>query len=286
MALTADRIVTLACQIAKCPGFTTQAQEFLNLVLEDLAQNYDFPSAAYTFHNFAVGPNSGTGTGTPTGQWYNLELPASSVLVQNNATYLRTHAVFYSVSGSIFYLNQLPLDKYDQLFQGQGISNYPYWYVVDPTGSPYLATIQMAFYPPPNLSLSLTIRNQYQPNAITTAQFAAGNVVPWFPNQNILITATAYRLMQITGDQRLPQYHAMLYGDPKHPGDNGMIGKYLLMVGDKENYAVQVKLDPLLFRSVTNLKPTKTTGFAWVTGFLTAGLALYGLLTQGVPLFT
>lgn len=261
MPLTADRIVTLACQIAKCPGFVTQAQDFLNRVLEDLAQNYDFPSAAYTFQGFNISPNGGTGTGTPTGQWYNLALPASSVLVKNNATYLRTHAVFYSVSGSIFYLNQLPLEKYDQLFQGQGVSNYPYWYVVDATGSPNLATIQIAFYPPPNLSLSLTIRNQYQPNDITAAQFAAGATVPWFPNQNILITYTAYKLMQLTGDDRLPQYNALLYGDPKHPGDNGMIGKYLMMVGDKENYAIQVKKDPLLFRSVNALKPTKTTGF-------------------------
>lgn len=119
----------------------------------------------------------------------------------------------------------------------------------------------MAFYPPPNLSLSLTIRNQYQPNDITSAQFTAGATVPWFPNQNILITYLAYKLMQLTGDDRLGQYYAMLYGDPKHPGDNGMIGKYLNMVGDKENYATQVKRDPLLFRSLVDLKPTKTTGF-------------------------
>ena len=261
MPLTADRIVTLACQIAKCPGFVSQAQDFLNRALEDLAQNYDFPSAAYTFNAFSISPNGGTGTGTPAGQWYDIALPASSVLVQNNASYLRTHSVSYTVSGSVFWLNQLPLDKYDQLFQGMGISNYPYWYVVDASGTPNLATVQMAFYPPPNLSLSLKIRNQYQPNDITTAQFTAGTTVPWFPNQNVLITYTAYKLMQITGDDRLPQYYAMLYGDPKHPGDNGMIGKYLNMVGDKENYAVQVKKDPLLFRSIVDLRPTKTTGF-------------------------
>lgn len=261
MALTCDEIVDTARQIAKCPGFVTQSYRALNLAQQDLAQNYDFPSAAYTFSGFSVSPNGGTGAGKPTGQWYNLALPASSVLVQSGATYLRTHAVFYSVSGSIFYLDQLPLDKYDRLFQGQGISNYPYWYVVDATGSPQLATIQMAFYPPPNLSLSLTIRNQYQPNDLTTAQFTGGVTVPWFPNQNILIDYTAYNLMRITGDQRLGDYHAKLFGDPKHPGDNGAIGKYLMMVGDKENFATTVKLDPLRFRSLADLKPTKTTGF-------------------------
>lgn len=283
MAMTADQIVTLACQIAKCPAFTTQGQYLFNRVLEDLAQNYDFPSAAYTFNAFPISPNSGTGTGTPTGQWYNLALPASSVLVQNNAVYLRTKSVSYSVSGSIFWLDQLPLDKYDRLFQGTGISNYPYYYVVDASGTPNLSSIQMAFYPPPNLSLSLKIRNQYQPNDITTAQFTAGATVPWFPNQQILITDTAYRLMQVTGDERMPQYYAMLHGDPKHPGDNGMIGKYLQLVGDKENYAMQVRLDPLLFRNRTDLKPTKTTGFAFIPFLL---MACHGVLGHLMNLLT
>lgn len=258
MPLTADRIVTLACQIAKAPNFIAQARDFLNRVQEDLAQNYDFNAAAYTYQNFVISPSGGTGTGTPLGQWYNLALPASSVLVQNAAVYLRTKAVFYSVNGSIFYLNQLPEDKYDQLFQGQGVSNYPYWYCADTSGSPNLGTVQMAFYPPPNLSLSLTIRNQYQPNDITTAQFDAGVTIPWFPNQNILITALAERLMQITGDTRQTQFHQNLYG---MPGEDGMIGKYLKMEGDKENYAITVKRDPLLFRSPTGLAPTKWTGF-------------------------
>lgn len=258
MPLTADRIVTLATQIAKCHGFVTQGQDCLNLALEELAQNYDFPSAAYTFHGFTISPSGGTGTGTPTGQWYDLELPASAVLVQNEAVYLRTKAVFYSVSGSIFYLDALPLDKYDRLFQGQGVSNYPYWYCVDTSGSPNLATVQMAFYPPPNLSLSLTIRNQYQPNNITTAQYALGTVVPWFPNQTILIDMTARNLMRITGDTRLGEFDTKLYGAP---GMDGALGKYLKMCGDKEGYAIQVKRDPLLFRSLVDLKPTKTTGF-------------------------
>ena len=258
MPQTADQIVSLAQQIAKAPGYTTQAQQFLNRFQENLAQNFDFPSAAYTFQAYTISPNGGTGSGTPTGQWYDLALPSSAVLVQNQAKYLRTKAVFYSVSGSIFYLDQLPLNKYDRLFQGQGISNYPYWYVVDTTGSPNLATVQMAFYPPPNLSLSLTIRNQYQPNDITAAQFSAGTHVPWFPNQDILIQGVAEMLMRITGDQRQPQFYAQLYG---LPGQDGMINKYLKMMDDKENYAMQVRRDPLLFRSLVDLKPTKTTGF-------------------------
>ncbi len=258
MPLSADRIVTLACQIAKSNNFVSQGQDFLNRFQENLAQNYDFPAAAYTFNSFTISPNGGTSTQIPLGQWYTLELPASSTLVQNNAKYLRTKGVMYQVSGSVFYLDQLPLDKYDRLFQGQGISNYPYWYVVDSTGSPNLATVQMAFYPPPNLSLSLKIRNQYQPNDITTAQFSSGTHIPWFPNQDILIHGVAEMLMRLTGDVRQEKFYNQLYG---LPGKDGMIGKYMKMMDDKENYATQVKRDPLLFRSLVDLRPTKTTGF-------------------------
>ena len=53
----------------------------------------------------------------------------------------------------------------------------------------------MAFYPPPNLSLSLTIRNQYQPNDITTAQFALGTVVP--PQ----VTSTARKPLSIAFEE-------------------------------------------------------------------------------------
>jgi len=258
MPLTADRIVQLACQIAKAPNFTSQAQDFLNRMQENLAQFYDFKAAAYTFNNFPISPNGGDTTQKPLGQWYTLQLPASSTLIQNQAKYLRTKGVMYSVQGTIFYLSQLPLDKYDQLFQGQGVSNYPYYYVVDATGSPNLATVQIAFYPPPNISLDLKIRNQYQPNDITTAQFSAGTHVPWFPNQDILITGVAEQIMRLTGDVRQPQFYAQLYGTP---GQDGQIGKYLRMEDDKENYAMQVKRDPLIFRSNTNLQPTKWTGF-------------------------
>lgn len=258
MPLTADRIVTLACQIAKCPNFTSQGRDFLNRFQENLAQFYDFPSAAYTFNSFTISPNGGTSTQVPLGQWYELELPASATLAQNEAKYLRTKGVMYQVSGSIFYLDQLPLEKYDRLFQGQGISNYPYWYVVDSTGSPNLSTVQIAFYPPPNLSLTLKIRNQYQPNDITAAEFDAGATVPWFPNQDILVTGVAEQLMRLTGDVRQKMFYEQLYGVP---GMDGQIGKYLKMSDDKENYAMQVKRDPLIFRSLVNLKPTKTTGF-------------------------
>ena len=41
-ALTTAEIVDIACQIAKVPGYTSQALKLLNGVLQELSQDYDF----------------------------------------------------------------------------------------------------------------------------------------------------------------------------------------------------------------------------------------------------
>lgn len=259
MALFASQIVTNSCQTAKCPGFTTIGQNELNSILGSLAQDYDFPSAAFTFTNFAISPNGGNGTGTSTSagtNWYLLKLPANANPILNNAVYLRTKEVFYSVQGAIFYLNQVPTEDYDRYFQGSGITNYPYSYCVDTTGAPNLATSQMSFYPPPLTSLSLTIRNQYQPNDIATANFAS--TVPWFPNQPLLQDMLTERMMGYSGDTRKDEWHRRIYGDPSI-NDPGMLSRYAKMMGDNENYAMQVKLDPRRFQNPNRLPATKLT---------------------------
>ena len=53
MSLTSAQIVTLACENARCPGFTSQAGQLLKSILSDLCQTYDFAAArksyAFTF---------------------------------------------------------------------------------------------------------------------------------------------------------------------------------------------------------------------------------------------
>ena len=238
---TAAQLVTLATQIAKAPAFTTQAGYMLNAILRSLAMDYDCPESRQTFNPLTISPNGGTGQNT---QFYPLTLPSS-------ALYLRTREVFYSVSGTIFYLSQLSLQNYDKLFQGAGISNYPYWYSVDTEGSGASQAVpQMAFYPPPNLSLSLTVRLQFLPADITTP--SSSSAVPWFREQQYLYTKLASELMSLTGDARRDQF--------KKDADDLLLG-YLKMIDDKQNYATTVIKDPNRFRNVSQLKPTKTTGF-------------------------
>ena len=118
----------------------------------------------------------------------------------SNVGYLRTKEVFYNVSGTIFYLDQIALADYDKLFQGTGISNYPYWYTVNTEPGLVGGSPQMAFYPPPNLALQPTIRSQFVPNDIVTPETSAS--VPWFPDQRFLKTRLCADLMMLTGDQR------------------------------------------------------------------------------------
>lgn len=233
--------MTLATQIAKAPGFTSQAGIMLNRIQSSLALDFDCPESRQTLNPLTISPNGGDGQNT---QFYKLALPTS-------ALYLRTKEVFYSVSGTIFYLNQLGLPNYDKLFQGPGISNYPYWYSVDTEGTGSSQAIpQMAFYPPPNLSLALTVRLQYLPPDITTP--SSSSSVPWFRDQQYLYTKLAAELMGLTGDARRDQFNA----DAK-----GMLLAYLKMIDDRENYAQTVIKDPNRFRNVASLRPTKTTGF-------------------------
>jgi hypothetical protein len=242
MALTAGSIITDACQIAKCPGMTLQAGDFLNEILSTISQIYDFPEAQQLL-TLTVGPNLGSAPGTPQPfQWYPLVLPAGGL-------YLRTKEVFYNVQGTIFFLNQLLKEQYDQLFQGQGISNYPYWYVVDQT-PPLPTPPQMAFYPPPNISLTVYVRVQYQPADIPNP--VGSTAVPWLRNRRYLVTRLAADMMQITGDSRRGEFDASA---------TAQMDKYLVMIDDKENVATTVRLDPLRFRQPQALAPTKTTGF-------------------------
>lgn len=239
MAQTAQQLVTDACQICKAPNFAAQAGRYLNTILSTLAQCYDFPSARQT-NVFNIGPSAGNGYNT---SFYVLSLP-------NGVTYLRTKEVFYSVQGTIFPLDQISIADYDKLFQGTGISNYPYWYTVNTEPGLTGGSPQMAFYPPPNLSLQPTIRTQFQPNDITTPETSTS--VPWFPDQRFIKTRLCADLMMLTGDNRRTQFDKDAVE---------MLNAYSKLVDDKENYATRVKLDRTVFRSTSDLKPTKTTGF-------------------------
>ena len=60
MALTNAQICSVAQQISKTPGFSTQAGYQYNAILEELAESYDFDIQKVT--NFSITTNTAYGT--------------------------------------------------------------------------------------------------------------------------------------------------------------------------------------------------------------------------------
>src|SRR5882724_9178713 len=244
MPLTAAKICSLAQQEAKCPGFTSQAGQFLNATLQDLCQNYDL-DAALGSNPFSFNSATGNGSGPYT-------LPAD---------YLRTQVkdgkdeIFYTINGVPYPLIQVTKAEYDWLVQTLGFFSYPYNYATDLSQSP----AQLFVWPPASGSYVVTHRYYRLMPDIPTPESSA--VVPWFLNTQILIRSLAGRLMGITGDSRQAEY----LGDnaDRYPlGAGTLLSAYLKNVEDREGAVHTVGKDRRRWgRRFDQLKNTKQIGW-------------------------
>ena len=246
MAQSASTLVSLACQIAKCPGYTTQAGELLNMILSDLCQTYDFEQAKKTYYfNFnpglaAVVGNSIYGSGP-------YPLPSD---------YLRAikGEVFWTLQGVVYNMIPCDLAEFDHMVQQAGTQSYPYIFATDLSLNDN-ATPVAYVYSPPSGTYPVTVRYQSQMADITTP--ATSSAVPWFPNQQYLLTRLAGELMRITGDDRTNDY---LGESPT--GAQGLLKRYLMLKDDNEDRAKTISLDRRQFgRPYSNLPNTKTIGW-------------------------
>lgn len=241
MALTAAQIVTLACQEAKCPGFTSQAGQFLNSTLQDLCQNYDL-DAALGSNPFSFNSGTGSGSGPYT-------LPAD---------YLRTQVkdgkdeIFYTIQGVPYPLIQVTKAEYDWMVQTPGFMSYPYNYATDLSQTP----AQLFVWPPASGSYVVTHRYYKLMPDITTPE--SSSTVPWFNNTLILTRFVAGKLMGLTGDSRQSEY---LSGESPL-GAMKLLNDYLKNVEDREGAVHTVGLDRRRWgRPFDLLKNTKTIGW-------------------------
>lgn len=251
MPLTAAQICTRAAQIARVPGFTQQAGDTLNVVLQELCQDYDFALARKTY-SF----NFNTSVLNSNGQAYQ-NLPVD---------YLRSirNECFYYISGVPYPMIPLDQAEGDMLVQQAGVSNFPifYWTDMSRTGATNDGTTGvpvMLFWMPPSGAYAVTLRYQSQMGDITNPATSA--TVPWFPNQNYLITRVAGELMKDADDERTNAY----LGDDDEAFPNGagtILRRYLRMKDDKGNRAQTVQLDRRRFgRAFDRLKNTKQIGW-------------------------
>jgi hypothetical protein len=90
----------------------------------------------------------------------------------------------------------------------------------------------------------------YRPQTDDIISPETSNVIPWFPNQRILLRDLCVDLMLLSDDSRK---------DDLEKEVETRMRKYLIMKDDREGFAQNVKLDPQLFRPQNNLPPTKIT---------------------------
>lgn len=228
MPLTASQIVSYALQIAKCPGFTQQGGMSLNLVLQDLVLHRDLKINRVTNYIPVQANLNGP---------FNLE-----------ADYLRTYDLFFSQNNLPYFLHPISTQEYDAEFKDPSIANYPYEFATDLSPQATGGLGLLFIYPQSSGQITLTHRYMIQRADIATPETSA--LIPWFPDTDYLIQATAYRMMRITDDAR---HDAFLAEADK------MLRIHLIMEGDEQAVVKSVMLDPRRFRSNRTLKPTKVT---------------------------
>lgn len=228
MSYTAAQLVTLACQICNIPGRTSQVGQMMNIILGHYAQTIDEDVIRKTT-TLSIGPQATIP--------YFYTLPSD---------YLRYYDVFYLVSGEPFYLDPMELKDLDRQYTGSGVSQYPERFATDVAQAP----VQIAFYPPPSIALTVTVRYRPQTADITTPE--TSSTVPWFPNQLVLLQDLCEKAMWLSDDARKAEFKEDVHENLK---------KYLAISDDKEGFAQRVKLDPNTFRPRGGFPPSKKTGF-------------------------
>lgn len=221
--LTAQQLVTYALQIAKAPGYTTQAGDLLNARLSTLARTYDLDMLLETVQ-FSV----------PAGvQTYTLP-----------TDYVRGHELWYYIGGLPQTMRQIGLPDFDRINVGSVAMAYPTMWSSNP------ATSTLYLYPMPNATIAFTLRYWSQPADIASP--ATSSTVPWFPDSDYLLTALAADVMRLTDDTRQLQYAQEA---------QGKLQSFLKMQGDRENHARTVKMGNSFRGGAGRLPPSKITGF-------------------------
>ena len=240
MALTAAQIINLSCQIANVPGFTAQALQLLNAVLQELDQDYDFQVIRKSFNfNFST---TASGLGYAPGSGPN-PMPADFLRLHRTGAFYQIFQVPYKLIG-------VTQEEFDTFVQQPGLASYPYLCYVDVASTP----MGLYVWPPASGNYPATVRyNPIMPDIVDTTQ------VPWFPNSAYLYTRVAGELFKLADDDRWPVF---LSDQPGSGGSGDMLRKYLSMKDDPATAPKTVSLDRRIFKSpIATLRNTKTIGW-------------------------
>lgn len=255
-SLTYAQIVARACAIAKVPGWTTQAGQYLNAVLDELVHDYDFELAAKTYwFTLTTGVVAVRGLSIYGSGPFNL--PTDFIRMKDllSAT--------YSIGDGVpRMLIPCDLTQFDQLVQQAGNQSYPAILAIDLSRADSVAQgasgqAQAYVWPPPSGNFAAQFR--YYSDDFQVDDPATSTETPWFPNATYLYTRVAGELMKEADDER---WVAFLGDGPE--GAQGMLNRYLKNSDNKSNRAQTVQLDRRTFgrgANFSNLPNTKSVGW-------------------------
>jgi hypothetical protein len=204
------------------------------MVLSDLCQTYDF--------SLALGSATVPITGAQGSGPYNL--PTDYLRMAQNE-------VIYMIDGTPQVMVNVALWEFDAFIQEILEASYPRNFATNPATTPPTLFV----WPPTSINVSLTIRYYKQMPEIATPETSVS--VPWFDNQNYLITRVAGEIMKISNDAR-----TSLYLGQTPDGAQGILTRYLKLEADDEGRAQTVQLDRRRFgRSWDRLANTKSVGW-------------------------
>jgi hypothetical protein len=254
VGLQAQQIVNLACQAASCPGYTAQAGQLLNVILQELCQTYDFDTAK-RFYTFNFDPGLATLVGNAQIGSGPYPLPADFLRCVGSGK-----DCYWTLLGVPYPMIPIDLSEFDMTVQQAGLASYPYWFCTDvsPNDSEQQGLAGQAFayvYPPPSGAYPVFLRYYSQMPDIVTPE--TSTVVPWFPNTQYLRTRLTGELFAITDDER-----AVAYLGDTAMGAQGILNRYLKLKDDKSDRAQTVQLDRRRFSgNFQKLRNTKTVGW-------------------------
>lgn len=243
MALTAAQIVSLACQDAAAPGYTAQAGQLLNVVLQMLCESWNFDAAkGTTVFNFS--PSTTTNpllypNVQPGGGPYPLPTDFLRMVDEKDATWY--------LQGVSYPMIPCDLSEYDNMVQQAGQQSYPYIFATDVTQSP----ANLLVWPPASGAYQCLIRYyRLMPDMVTPE---TNTTVPWFRNTNYLRVQLAAELMGLTDDSRREEWLNRA---------TNILLSYMKLKDDNSDRAITVKLDRRRFRNnFSRLPNTKTIGW-------------------------
>jgi hypothetical protein len=256
MPLQSQQIVALACQAAKCPGYTVQAGQFLNQILRDLCQFYDFDVNKQTYNFSFINSQSSVGFGPGFGPGFVLQnaslIGFGPYLMPLNWLRAAKDEVYYTISSVPYTMIRVSNAEFETFVTLSGLTAFPSYFTIYVGNIDQGVASAMYVWVAPSGSFPVTAYYYaLQPDILNPQTSTA---IPWFPNQTYLRQKLVATLMaELTNDDRAAPTMALA---------DANLDKYLKMKDDQEGFAKQVSLDRRLFgKRFSTLPNTKLVGF-------------------------